>query len=75
MFLYTCMISKAAGIKTLVAGQVLKYNTAPARDGPLKGRQSSIALTAVFERALTGKVTLRRGERGKWEVFAGMHDQ
>jgi len=27
---------EAAGIKTLVAGQVLKYNTAPARDGRLK---------------------------------------
>jgi len=27
---------EAVGIKTLVAGQVLKYNTGPARDGRLK---------------------------------------
>jgi hypothetical protein len=37
---------EAAGMKTLVAGQLLTYNTAPARDGRLK-TVNPIALTAV----------------------------
>src|SRR5262249_1374870 len=35
---------ETAGMKTLVGGQVLAYNTTPAR-WPLKGCQSSLALT------------------------------
>ena len=34
---------EAAGMKTLVKGQLLTYNTAPRTRWPLKGRQSSLA--------------------------------
>jgi CspA family cold shock protein len=36
--MFSCMStrSRSAGMKTLVAGQLLTYNAAPARDGRLK---------------------------------------
>jgi cold shock protein len=37
---------EAAGMKMLVADQLVEYELGPARDGPLKGCQSSFALTS-----------------------------
>ena len=40
---------EAAGMKTLVAGQVLVYNTAPARDGRSKAVNLSLAQPGALE--------------------------
>src|SRR6266404_1548426 len=46
---------ETAGMKTLVAGQVLAYNTTPLARWPLKGCQSSLALTLFSPPAFHGR--------------------